>query len=109
MAELIVPLLATQVARARFPVPDRLMFRVEKVALFYLPVSGGTFSSAAIEIIKWGKFFAVAQAKVSHLEAWVCIGRGIPHVKGHNCVLWLVIPKNKCVKKKSSVCERYMR
>jgi hypothetical protein len=28
---------------------------------------GGTFSSTAIEIIKWVKFFAVAQAKVSHI------------------------------------------
>jgi hypothetical protein len=31
------------------------------------PASGGTFSSTAIEIIKWVKKFAVAQAKVSHI------------------------------------------
>jgi hypothetical protein len=37
------------------------------VALFCNPVSGGTFSSTAIEIIKWVKFFGVAQAKVSHI------------------------------------------
>jgi hypothetical protein len=37
------------------------------VALFCNPASGGTFSSAAIEIIKWVKKFAVAQAKVTHL------------------------------------------
>jgi hypothetical protein len=30
---------------------------------------GGTFSSTAIEIIKWVKFFAVAQAKVTHITA----------------------------------------
>jgi hypothetical protein len=40
---------------------------VEKVALFFNPASGGTFSSTAIEIIKWVNFFAVAQAKVSHI------------------------------------------
>jgi hypothetical protein len=34
---------------------------VEKVAR-----SGGTFSSTAIEIIKWVEQIAVAQAKVSH-------------------------------------------
>jgi hypothetical protein len=34
--------------------------RVEKVALFCNPASGGMFSSTAIEIIKWVKFFAVA-------------------------------------------------
>jgi hypothetical protein len=30
-------------------------------------VSGGTFSSTAIEIIKWVKKIAVAQAKVTHI------------------------------------------
>jgi hypothetical protein len=62
-----VPLLATQVARARLPVPARPMFRVEKVALIWNPASGGTFSSTAIEVIKWVKNFAVAQAKVIHI------------------------------------------
>jgi hypothetical protein len=52
MAERIVPLLATQVARARFLVLAIPTFRVEKVALFCNPASGGTFSSTAIEIIK---------------------------------------------------------
>jgi hypothetical protein len=37
------------------------------VALFSNPASGGTFSSTAIEIIKWVYRFAVAQAKVSHI------------------------------------------
>jgi hypothetical protein len=37
------------------------------VALFCNPVPGGTFSSTAIEIIKWVKIFAVAQAKVTHI------------------------------------------
>jgi hypothetical protein len=53
MAERLVSLLATQVARVRFPVPARPMFRVEKAALFCNPASGGMFSSTAIEIIKW--------------------------------------------------------
>jgi hypothetical protein len=37
------------------------------VALFCNPASGGTFSSTAIEIIKWVKKFAYAQAKVTHI------------------------------------------
>jgi hypothetical protein len=56
------------------------------VALFCNPASGGTFSSTAIEIIKWVKKFAVAKAKVTHilrpgktsekihLEAWEGVG-----------------------------------
>jgi hypothetical protein len=55
MAERLVPLLAMQMARVRFPVPARPTFRVERVALFCNPASGGTFSSTAIEIIKWVK------------------------------------------------------
>jgi hypothetical protein len=43
-----VPLFATQVARVRVPVPARPTFRVEKVALFCNPASGGTFSSTAM-------------------------------------------------------------
>jgi hypothetical protein len=66
MAERLVPLLATLVARVRFPVPARPMFGVEKVAFFCNP-AGGTFSSTAIKIIKWVKQIAVAQAKVSHI------------------------------------------
>jgi hypothetical protein len=67
MAERLVPLLATKVARVQFPVPARPKFRVEKVALFCNPASGGTFSSTAIEIIKWVKQIVLAQAKVSHI------------------------------------------
>jgi hypothetical protein len=37
------------------------------VALFCNPASGGTFSSTAIEIIKWVQKIAVAQAKVTHI------------------------------------------
>jgi hypothetical protein len=37
------------------------------VALFCNPASGGTFSSTVIEIIKWVKKMAVAQAKVTHI------------------------------------------
>jgi hypothetical protein len=71
MAEQLVPLLATQVARVQFPLPARPMFRVVKVSLFCNPTSGGTLSSTAIEIIKWVNKIAVAQAKVfPHLEAW---------------------------------------
>jgi hypothetical protein len=67
MAERLATLLATQVARDRFPVLARNTFRVEKVALFCNPASEDTFSSTAIEIIKWVKKIAVAQAKVSRI------------------------------------------
>jgi hypothetical protein len=68
MAERLVPLLATQVAWVRYPVPARPTFSVEKVALFCNPALGGTFSSTATEIIKWVKFFcSIVQAKVSHI------------------------------------------
>jgi hypothetical protein len=40
---------------------------VEKVALFCNSASEGTFSSTAIEIIKWVKKFAVVQAKVFYI------------------------------------------
>jgi hypothetical protein len=84
-----VPLLATQMARVRFPVPIRPMISVDNVALSCNPASGGTFSSTVIEIINRIKF-AVAKAKMfPHLEAWVRVGRGIPNVKGHNSVLRL--------------------
>jgi hypothetical protein len=44
---------------------------MEMVALFCDPASGGTFSSTAIEFIKWLRNFSVAQKKVfPHLEAW---------------------------------------
>jgi hypothetical protein len=39
---------------------------VEKWLFSKNPASGGTFSSTAIEIIKWVDIFAVAQATVSH-------------------------------------------
>jgi hypothetical protein len=64
MAEQLVPLLATQVTSVQFPVRDRPMFRVEKVALLFNRVSGVTFLSTAIEIKKWVKKIAVVQAKV---------------------------------------------
>jgi hypothetical protein len=54
MAERLVPLLAKQVAWVRFPFLARPTFRVEKLAFSAtLRVSGGTFSSTAIEMIKW--------------------------------------------------------
>jgi hypothetical protein len=62
-----VPLLATQVAQVQFPVPARSTFRMEKVALFCNPASGGTLSSTAIEIMKWVEQIVVVQAKVSHI------------------------------------------
>jgi hypothetical protein len=37
------------------------------VAIFCNPASGDTFSSTAIEIIKWVQKLAVAQAKVTHI------------------------------------------
>jgi hypothetical protein len=39
---------------------------------------------------------------VPHLEAWVRVGRGIPHGQRSRVVYYgVVIPKNKCVKKKA--------
>jgi hypothetical protein len=67
MAKRLATLLATQVTGVRFPVSDRPTFRAEKVVRFCSPVSGSTFSSTAIEIIKWVKQIDVAQAKVSHI------------------------------------------
>jgi hypothetical protein len=55
MAERLAMLLATQVVRVQFLVPARPTFRVIKVDLLCNPASGGTFSSTAIEIIKWVK------------------------------------------------------
>jgi hypothetical protein len=49
------------------PGPDRPTFRVEKVGFFCNPVSGGLFSSTAMEITKWVKIFPVAQAKVFYI------------------------------------------
>jgi hypothetical protein len=43
------------------PGPGQTYVKCGKVALFYNPASGGTFSSTAIEIIKWVKCFAVAK------------------------------------------------
>jgi hypothetical protein len=64
-------MLATQVARVQSLVPAKPTISVEKLALFCNPAKGGMFSSTAIEIIKWVKKMAVAQAKVfPHLEAW---------------------------------------
>jgi hypothetical protein len=55
----------------------RPTIRVEKLAFFCNPATGGTFSSSAIEIMNKLKF-AVAKAKVfPHLEAWVRVGREI--------------------------------
>jgi hypothetical protein len=100
MAERVAPLPATQVARVRSPVQARPLISVEKLALFRNPASGGTFSSTAIEIIKRLKF-ALAKAKVfPHLEAWVRVGCGIPHVKGHISVLRLRYSKEKKALKK---------
>jgi hypothetical protein len=45
------------------------------VALFCNPVSGGTFSSTAIEIIKWVKKNCTSASKGDpHLEAWEGVG-----------------------------------
>jgi hypothetical protein len=67
MAKRLATLLATHVTWVRFPVLTRPLFIVEKEAIFFNPVSGGTFSSTAIEIKKWVKKIGVAQAKVSHI------------------------------------------
>ena len=60
MAERLETLPAKQVAWVRFPVPARPTFSVEKL-LFSVTLLRGTFSSTAIEIIKWVKNFAVAK------------------------------------------------
>jgi hypothetical protein len=60
MAERLETLPAMQVAWVQFPVPARPTFSVEKL-LFYVTLLRGTFSSTAIEIIKWVKNFAVAK------------------------------------------------
>jgi hypothetical protein len=49
------------------PGPGQTYVYCGKVALFCKPASGGTFSSTEIEIIKWVKKIAVAQAKVTHI------------------------------------------
>jgi hypothetical protein len=54
MAERLETLPAMQVAWVRFPVPARPTFSVEKL-LFSVTLLRGTFSSTAIEIIKWDK------------------------------------------------------
>jgi hypothetical protein len=64
------------------------------VALFCNPASGGTFSSTAIEIVKWVKKFAVAQAKVTHILRPGKASEKTP--KG-------VIPQNASRKKKRPV------
>jgi hypothetical protein len=77
MAERLVTLPAKQVAWVRFPVPARPMFSVGKW-LFSV-----TFSSTAIEIIKWVKKFAVAQAEGDpHLE--VCEGVGEDTIRSYS-------------------------
>jgi hypothetical protein len=68
VAERPATLLATQVARVRFPVPARPTFRLEKVALFCNPASGGMFSSTAIEIIKKVK------------KNYSSTSKGVPHL-----------------------------
>jgi hypothetical protein len=60
MAERLETLPAMQVARVRFLVPARRTFSVEKL-LFSVTLLRDTFSSTAIEIIKWVKNFALAK------------------------------------------------
>jgi hypothetical protein len=69
MAERLATLPAMQhaVAWIRFPVPVRPTFSVENLHISATLRHGGTFLSTAIEIIKWAKKIAVAQAKVSHI------------------------------------------
>jgi hypothetical protein len=86
MAEWLAPLRETQVAQVRSEARPTIS---AENGFFCNPASGATFSSPAIHITNRLKF-AVAKAKVCpHLEAWVRMGRGIPHVKGYNCTLRL--------------------
>jgi hypothetical protein len=57
-----------------------------KVAFFCNPASGGTFSSTAIEIIKWAQKIAVAQAKRCPTSS----GLGIPHSKNSLTLLMVL-------------------
>jgi hypothetical protein len=71
MAERLVTLPAKQVAWVLFPVPSRPTFSVEKWLFSVTLRQWARLSSTAIEIIKWVRKFAVAQAKGDpHLEAW---------------------------------------
>jgi hypothetical protein len=67
MAERLATLPAMQVAWIRFPVPVRPTFSVENWHFSATLRHGKALLSTAIEIIKWAKKFAVAQAKVSHI------------------------------------------
>jgi hypothetical protein len=88
MAERIVPLLSTQVARVRFLVPARPTIRLE-MAFFCTTASGGTFLSTVVEILNWfKKNCSSASEGVPHRADWVRLGRGILH-KGHKSVLQL--------------------
>jgi hypothetical protein len=51
MAEQLSPPPATQVARARSPVPARPTFSVETLALLCNPVSGGTLQALQLQCI----------------------------------------------------------
>jgi hypothetical protein len=87
MAERLLPLPASQVARVKSPDLARPTISVEKLAFFCNPVPGGHVASTAIALYSYIKK-SVAKAKVfPHLESWVRIGSGIPHVKGHNSLL----------------------
>jgi hypothetical protein len=61
MAERLETLPAMQVAQVRFPVPARPTFGSVEKLLFSVTLLRGTFSSTAIEIIKWVKNFAIAK------------------------------------------------
>jgi hypothetical protein len=73
MADCLAMLLATQVARVRFPVPARPTFYVEKVSLLCYPASGGTFSSSQLGLYNGLKKFAVTKVCGDLRLDWLCI------------------------------------
>jgi hypothetical protein len=72
MAERLLPLPVTQMARVRSPVPARPSISVVKLARFYKPASGNTLQAMQLHCIVGIKKIAEAQSKVfPQLEAWV--------------------------------------
>jgi hypothetical protein len=93
---IIVPLLATQVARDRFYVLARPTFRVERWLISVTLCHGAPFSCTAIEIIKLIKNLQKRKRRCP--ISW---GLGIPHSK--NSLSLLMFLKDICVKEKKSV------
>ncbi len=84
MAERLVPLFATQVARVRFPDPARPMFSVEKVALFYSTIRALSAHSAAEFNISPGRWQHVWLVAIVPPERWGKMDRNDCHTAWGN-------------------------